>query len=48
MSTLDLFSMGMKKLKPPVGSPNSQMADDILDKMNDYLGHSNEKVRRTT
>lgn len=48
MSTLDLFSIGMKKLKPPAGNPFSQLAEDILDKMNDYLGHANEKVRRTT
>ena len=24
LSTLDLFSMGMKKLKPPAGNPFSQ------------------------
>ena len=48
LSTLDLFGMGMKKLKPPAGNPFAQYADEILDKINDYLGHSNEKIRRTT
>lgn len=48
LSVLDFFAIGMKKLKPPAGNPFSQFIDEILDKINDYLGHSNEKVRRTT
>lgn len=47
LNTLDFFGMGMKKLKPPSGNPYSQYVDEILDKSNDYLGHSNEKVKRT-
>jgi hypothetical protein len=30
LSTLDLFSMGMRRLKPPTGSPYSLFADEIL------------------
>lgn len=48
LGTLDLFATSMRKLKPPGGNPFSQFAEYILDKLNDYLGHSNEKVRRTT
>lgn len=30
LSTIDLFGIGMKKLKPPTGNPYSQFADEIL------------------
>jgi hypothetical protein len=30
LSTLDLFSIGMRKLKPPTGTPYSLFADEIL------------------
>lgn len=48
LQTLDLFGIGLRKLKPePIGSLVNS-CDYILEKMNDYLGHTNEKIRRLT
>ncbi len=35
----------LKKLKPQQSSYNQPLVDYILDKMSDYLGHVNEKIR---
>ena len=48
LGTLDLFAMGMKKLRPPPGNPYLGLVEFILEKMNDYLGHTNEKVRKVS
>lgn len=48
LGTLELFGLGMKKLRPPQGHPYQGLAEFTMEKMNDYLGHTNEKVRRVT
>jgi hypothetical protein len=46
LSTLDLFSIGMKKLKPIPVKPITLFIDEILERLSDYLGHPNDKVKR--
>jgi len=37
----------LKKLKPQPSTYYQPMVDYILEKMGDYLGHTNEKIRAT-
>jgi len=47
ISTMLLMSEMMKKLKPQASSYNQPLVEFILEKMSDYIGHMNEKVRQT-
>lgn len=38
----------MKKLKPQANPHNQPLVDYILEKMGDYLGHINEKIKNVT
>ncbi len=46
--TIDLMGEMMKKMKPQGNSLNLPQVEYILDKMADYLGHNNEKIRSST
>ena len=47
LSTFNLLVEMLKKLKPQPSTYYQPMVDYILDKMGDYLGHTNEKIRAT-
>lgn len=47
LATFNLITEMLKKLKPQQSSYNQPLVDEILEKMSDYLGHTNEKIRHT-
>jgi hypothetical protein len=47
LGTFNLMTEMLKKLKPQQNSYNQPLVDYILDKMSDYLGHVNERIRAT-
>lgn len=48
IAVIGLFSEMLKKLKPQSSSYNQPLLDFILDKLGDYLGHINEKIKGLT
>lgn len=47
LGAFNLLTEMLKKLKPQQSSYNQPLVDYILDKMSDYLGHTNERIRVT-
>ena len=47
LGAFGLLTEMLKKLKPQHSSYNQPLVDYILDKMSDFLGHVNEKIRLT-
>lgn len=47
VAAIGLMLEMMKKLKPQASSYNQPLLDFILEKMSDYIGHMNDKVRQT-
>ena len=48
ISVVTLMGDLMKKLKPAANSSHLPLVEYILEKMADYLGHINEKIRGVT
>lgn len=45
LSIVDFFGMVMKKFRPgPIGAASKNI-QQIMEKLSDYLGHNNEKLR---
>ena len=47
LGAFGLLTEMLKKLKPQHSSYNQPLVDYILDKMSDFLGHVNQKIRLT-
>ncbi len=44
IGVLELFDTLMKKMKPGANSSNLELAEYIMEKICDYLGHTNQKI----
>jgi hypothetical protein len=44
-AAINLMGEMMKKLKPQANPHNQQLVDYILERIADYLGHINEKIK---
>lgn len=47
-AVISLMGEMLKKLKPQPNSYNQPLVDYIVEKMGDYLGHNNEKIKSLT
>jgi len=45
IAVITLLAEMLKKLKPQPNSYNQPPVDYILEKMGEYLGHNNEKIK---